>query len=116
MALVGKKTTRADERPSPLMPKLNPLSDPHVRLLVRMAAVEGDYGAVKEVYALAKGLVPEGADLWAWWLDGVEGLVQARDPDGAMFVQFTGGVAGIKPWGDLRPADRDRLKELSLLP
>jgi hypothetical protein len=115
MALVGKKTKSTDDRPSPFMPKLNPLSDPHVRSLVRMATVDGDYGAVREVYALAKSLVPEGTDLWAWWLDGVEGLVQAGDPDRAMFVQFTGGVAGIKPWGDLRPASRDRLKDLSLL-
>jgi hypothetical protein len=98
------------------MPKLNPLSDPRIRSLVRMAAVEGTYEAVKDAYALAKSLVPAGSDLWSWWLDGVEDLAQAGDQDRALFVKFTLEVDGIKPWGDLPPGGRHRLKEITLLP
>jgi hypothetical protein len=116
MALVGKKRESVPDRPSPLMPRLNPLSDPRIRSLVRMAAVEGAYDAVKEAYALAKSLVPPGTDLWSWWLDGVEDLAQVGDQDRALFVKFSREVAGLKPWGDLPPAGRHRLTELSLLP
>ena len=116
MALVGKRRGSVPDRPSPLMPQLNPLSDPRIRSLVRMAVQDGTYEAVKDAHALAKSLVPAGTDLWSWWLDGVEDLAQGRDQDRALFVRFTREVAGIKPWGDLPPGGRHRLEEISLLP
>jgi hypothetical protein len=112
VGLVSKKKGSIPEAPSPLMPKLNPLSDPRIRTLVRRALVEGDYEAVKETYAVAKSLVPEGTDLWSWWLEGVEGLAHVGDQDGALFVKFTREVAGIKPWGELPLGGRDRLAEV----
>ena len=115
MGLVSKKKGSIPEAPGPLMPKLNPLSDPRIRSLVRRAAVEGEYEAVKETYLVAKSLVPEGSDLWSWWLEGVEGLARVGDQDGALFVNFTGAVAGIRPWGDLPPGGRDRLAALGPL-
>ena len=113
MGLIGKRRGALPERPSPLMPTFNPLSDPRIRTLVYAAAAEGSYDAVKEAYDLAKSLVPAGTDLWSWWLDGVEGLARVGDQDAALFVRFTRQVAGIKPWGELSPEGRQRLKEIS---
>jgi len=113
VGLVSKKST--PDRPSPLMPRINPLSGPRIRSLVRMAAVEGDYEAAKEAHVLVKSLVPAGTDLWSWWFDGLEGLAQVSDQDRALFVKFTREVAGIKPWGELPPGGRERLEELNHL-
>jgi len=113
VALVSKK--RTPDRPSPLVPRFNPLSGPDVRSLVRSAVVGGDYAAVKETHVQVKSLVPAGTDLWSWWLDGIEDLARVGDQDGALFVRFTREVAGIKPWGDLPPGGRDRLEEISRL-
>jgi hypothetical protein len=98
------------------MPRLNPLSEPRIRSLVHMAVVGGNYEAAKEAHALVRSLVPAGTDLWSWWFDGVEDLAQVGDQDLNLFLKFTRDVAGIKPWGDLPPAGRDRLEEISRLP
>lgn len=116
MGLVGKKRESVPDRAGSLVPKLNPLSDPRIRLLVHRASMEGDYEAVKELHALAESLVPTGTTVWSWWLDAVEALAQAGDQDQVLFVRFTREVAGIKPWGDLPPTGRDRLAELSRRP
>ncbi len=112
MALLGKKTGSVPAGPSPLMARINPLSDPRMRALVRMAATEGDYAAVQDAHALAMGLVAPGSDLWSWWLDGVEGLARNGDPDLALFLKFTREAAGIGPWGDLPAGARERLRAL----
>lgn len=94
------------------MPKVNPLSDPRMRALVRMAATEGNYKAVKDAYALAERLVPPGAELWSWWLDGLEGFSLSGDGDLPLFVKFTREAAGIDPWGELPAVARQRLRAL----
>ncbi|HXW81140.1 MAG TPA: hypothetical protein VEJ84_16690 [Acidimicrobiales bacterium] len=112
MALIGKKTGNVPADVPLLLDSVNPLSDPRMRLFVRSAVTEGDYGAVQDAHALAKSLVPPGSELWAWWLDGVESLARSGDQDVGLFVRFTRDVAGIAPWGSL-PADaRERLGAL----
>jgi hypothetical protein len=113
MALIGKK---AESIPSGLalaLGKVNPLSDPRMRMLVRSAVTEGDYRAVQDAHALAESLVPHASELWPWWLDGVETLARSGDPDLGLFVRFTSDVAGIAPWGNLPATARKRLRALS---
>jgi hypothetical protein len=113
MALIGKKTEVTPTGLALVMGNANPLSDPKMRLLVRSAVTAGDYAAVQDAHALAKSLAPPAAELWAWWLDGVEGLARSGDPDLAMFVRFTRDIAGIAPWGNLPAAARQRLMALT---
>jgi len=112
MALVGKK---AREAPAPgfVMPKINPLSDPHLRQLVRMAAVHRNYDAMRDAHALAASLVPPDADLWSVWVDGLETLSREGDEELAMFVKFTREAAGIDPWGNVPAAASRRLRALT---
>jgi hypothetical protein len=84
-----------------------------MRVLVRSAVTEGDYGAVQDAHALLESLAPPAADLWAWWLDGVESLARSGDQDLGLFVRFTHDVAGIAPWGNLSGTARQRLRALS---
>lgn len=95
-----------------MMPKMNPLSDPRMRVLVRMAATEGSYDALVEAHALAMRLLPPGDELWSWWLEGLGTLSASNDEDLAVFVKFTRDVAGIQPWGTLPPGPRERLRAL----
>lgn len=113
MALVGKKTESIPSGLALVMGKVNPLSDPKMRALVRSAVTDADYGAVREAHALAGSLLPPGSELWPWWLDGVEGLAGGGDPDVGMFVRFTRNVAGIAPWGNLPATARQRLSALN---
>lgn len=112
MALIGKKTGTVPSGVSLVMGKVNPLSDPKVRMLVR-SAVAGDYEAVQDAHALAERLSPPGSELWSWWLDGVESLAQSGDQDLGLFIRFTGDVAGIAPWGNIPATARQRLRALS---
>jgi hypothetical protein len=93
------------------MPKVNPLCEPRMQALVRMAAAEGNYDAVRDAFTLAERLVPPGADFWSWWLDAVEALT-AGSEDFALAVKFTREVAGINPWGELPAGARQRLRNL----
>lgn len=113
MALVGKKAERAPSGFALVMDKGNPLSDPKMRMFVRLAVTDGNYGAVQDAYALARSLVPPTSELWPWWLDALEGLAQSGDPDLGLFVRFTRDVAGIAPWGNLPASARQRLSALS---
>jgi hypothetical protein len=113
MALIGKKTESIPGGLALVMGTVNPLSDPKMRMLVRSAVTKGDYGAVQEAHVLAASLLPAGRELWGWWLDGVESLAKADDPDLGVFVRFTGDVAGIAPWGVLPAPARQRLRALS---
>jgi hypothetical protein len=113
MALVGKKTERAPDGLALVMGKVNPLSDPKMRALVRSAVTKGDYGAVQDAYALADRLRPPTAALWPWWLDGVESLAGSGDEDLGLFIRFTRDVAGIAPWGSLPVTVRRRLDQIS---
>jgi hypothetical protein len=92
------------------MPKINPLSDPRMRVLVRMAATEGNYEAMLDAHALAVRLLPPGDELWSCWLDGLESLSESKDEDVAVFVKFTREAAGIQPWGSLPAGARERLR------
>jgi hypothetical protein len=110
VAIVGKKTTRLPGGPTFVMPKMNPLSDPRMRVLVRMAATEGNYEAMLEAHTLAMRLLPPGDELWSWWLGGLESLTGSQDEDLAVFVKFTREVAGIQPWGSVPAGPRERLR------
>jgi hypothetical protein len=112
MALLGKKTARLPAGPTFVMPKINPLSDPRMRVLVRMAATEGNYEAMLDAHALAMRLLPPGDELWSCWLDGLESLSESKDEDLAVFVKFTREAAGIEPWGSVPPGARERLRAL----
>jgi hypothetical protein len=92
------------------MPKINPLSDPRMRVLVRMAATEGNYEAMLDAHALALRLLPPGDELWGYWLDGLDSLRESHDEDLAVFVKFTREVAGIQPWGGVPAGPRERLR------
>ncbi len=113
MALIGKKAESVPTGLALVMGNVNPLSDPRMRMLVRSAVTEGDYAAVQGAHALAKSLAPVGAELWTWWLDGVESLARGGDQDVELFVRFTRDVAGIAPWGNLPASARQRLSALS---
>jgi len=113
MALIGKKTESIPSGLALVMGKVNPLSDPKMRTLVRSAVTDGDYGAVREAHALAGSLLPPASELWPWWLDAVESLARSGDPDLGMFVRFTRDVAGIAAWGNLPATARQRLLTLS---
>jgi hypothetical protein len=113
MALIGKKTGNVPADVPQLLGNMNPLSDPRMRTLVRSAVAQGDYGAVQEAHALAETLVPPGADLWTWWLDGVESLAGSGDQDLGLFVRFTRDVSGIAPWGNIPAPARQRLDALA---
>jgi hypothetical protein len=113
MALIGKKTESIPTSLALVMGKVNPLSDPRMRIFVRSAVTEGDYAAVQSAHALAESLLPAGSELWAWWLDGVEDLVGTGDQDSGLFVRFTRDVAGIAPWGKLPAKAHQRLRALS---
>jgi hypothetical protein len=110
MALLGKKTARLPAGPTFVMPKINPLSDPRMRVLVRMAATEGNYEAMLDAHDLAMRLLPPGDELWSWWLGGLESLSASKDEDLAVFVKFTREAAGIEPWGSLPAGARERLR------
>ncbi len=110
MALIGKKTGNIPADVPLLLG--NPLTDPTMRMFVRSAVTEGDYGAVQGAHALAESLAPPGSNLWTWWLDGVESLARSGDEDLGLFVRFTGDVAGIAPWGNLPATARQRLRAL----
>ncbi len=112
MALIGKKTGTVPSGISLVMGKVNPLSDPKMRMFVR-SAVAGDYGAVLDAHALAESLLPPSSELWSWWLDGVENLARCSDQDLELFVRFTRDVAGIGPWGNLPETARPRLDALT---
>jgi hypothetical protein len=111
MALIGKKTGTIPTGIELVMGNINPLSDPKMRMFVRLA-VTGDYGAVQDAHALAERLLPPGSDLWSWWLDGVESLATSGDQDLGAFVRFTRDVAGIAPWGNLPATAGQRLRAL----
>lgn|SRR5487761_1469536 len=113
MALIGKKTESIPAGLALVLGKANPLSDPRMRVLVRSAVTEGDYGAVQDAHALAEKLAPPASELWSWWFDGVESLARSGDQDLGLFVRFTRDVAGIAPWGNLPPTARERLRALS---
>ncbi len=113
MALIGKKTESIPTGLALVMGNVNPLSDPRMRMFVKSAVTEGDYGAVQDAHALAESLAPPASELWTWWLDGVEGLERRGDQDLGLFVRFTRDVAGIAPWGNLPPTARQRLRALS---
>jgi hypothetical protein len=113
MALIGKKTGSIPAGLPMVLGNVNPLSDPRMRMLVRSAVTEGDYGAVQDAHALAESLRPPTSELWTWWLDGVEDLARSDDQDLWLFVRFTRDVAGIAPWGNLPAAARQRLSALS---
>jgi hypothetical protein len=113
MALVGKKTESIPTGLALVMEKVNPLSDPRMRMLVKAAVTEGDYRAVQDAHALAETLAPPASELWTWWLDGVEALARGGDQDLGLFVRFTRDVAGIAPWGNLPATARQRLRALS---
>ncbi len=99
MALLGKKTARLPAGPTFVMPKINPLSDPRMRVLVRMAATEGNYEAMLDAHDLAMRLLPPGDELWSWWLGGLESLSASKDEDLAVFVKFTRGGSGYRALG-----------------
>ncbi len=113
MALIGKKTESQPTGVALVLGKVNPLSDPRMRMLVRSAVTDGDYAAVQGAHALAESLLPPGSALWSWWLDGVESLARSGDQDLGLFVKFTSDVAGIAPWGNLPANARQRLLALS---
>jgi len=113
MALIGKKTGSISAGLGLLLGNVNPLSDPRMRMFVRSAVTEGDYGAVQDAHALAESLVPPASELWTWWLDGVESLARSGDHDLGLFVRFTSDVAGIAPWGNPPATARQRLRALS---
>jgi hypothetical protein len=113
MALIGKRTGNIPSGHSLVLGSTNPLSDPRMRALVRSAVTEGDYGAVQDAHALAESLLPPGSELWAWWLDGLEGLARSGDQDLGVFVRFTRDVAGIGPWAPLAATSSQRLRALS---
>jgi len=112
MALIGKKTGTIPTGLELVLGKVNPLSDPKMRMFVR-SAVMGDYGAVQDAHALAESLLPPASELWTWWLDGVESLARSGDQDLELFVRFTRDVAGIAPWGALPETASQRLRALS---
>jgi hypothetical protein len=112
MALIGKKTGNVPADVPLLLGKVNPLSDPRMRMFVRSAVTEGNYGAVQDAHALAQSLVPPGSPLWTWWLDGLESLAQSGDEDFGMFLRFTRDIVGIAPWGNLPATARQRLGAL----
>jgi hypothetical protein len=112
MALLGKKTARLPAGPTFVMPKINPLSDPRMRVLVRMAATEGNYEAMLDAHDLAMRLIPPGDELWSWWLEGLESLSGSKDENLAIFVKFTREAAGIEPWGSVPAGARERLRAL----
>jgi hypothetical protein len=99
MVLIGKSTGSIPTGRALVLGTVNPLSDLKMRMLVRSAVTEGDYGAVQEAHAVAESLVPPASELWPWWLDGVEGPARSGDQDLGLFVRFTRDVAGITPWG-----------------
>jgi hypothetical protein len=113
MALIGKKTGHIPTGLALSLGNGNPLSDPKMRMFVRSAVTDGDYGAVQDAHALAKRLAPPASELWPWWLDGVESLARSGDQDLELFVRFTREVAGIAPWGNLPASARQRLLALS---
>lgn len=110
MAVLRKKTSNAPAGPTFVMPKVNPLSDPRMRSLVRSAATEGNYEAMLDAHALALRLLAPGDELWTSWLDGLESLGASQDGDLAVFVKFTREAAGIQPWGSLPVGARERLR------
>lgn len=110
MAVLRKKTSSLPTGPTFVMPKINPLSDPRMRVLVRMAATQGSYEAMQDAHALATCLLPPGDELWSWWLGGLEDLKGSGDADLAMFVKFTREAAGIEPWGSVPAGARERLR------
>jgi len=110
MAVLRKKTSSVPAGPTFVMPKTNPLLDPRMRVLVRMAATEGSYEAMQDAHALATRLLPPGDELWSWWLDGLESLRGDKDEDLALFVKFTREAAGIEPWGTVPAGARERLR------
>ncbi len=112
MALLGKKTSRLPGGPTFVMPKVNPLADPRMRVLVRMAATEGNYEAMLDAHALAMRLLPPGDELWTSWVDGLDSLNASQDEDLALFLKFTREAAGIQPWGSIPPGARERLRAL----
>jgi hypothetical protein len=112
MALIGKKTGTIPTGLELVLGKVNPLSDPKMRMFVR-SAVTGDFGAVQDAHALAESLLPPASELWSWWLDGVESLARSGDQDLELFVRFTRDVAGIAPWGALPETASQRLRALS---
>jgi hypothetical protein len=113
MALIGKKAESIPTGLALVLGKVNPLSDPSMRMFVRSAVTEGDYAAAQSAYVLAERLLPPGSELWTWWLDGVEDLVRTGDEDSGLFVSFTRNVAGIAPWGTLPAGAQQRLRALS---
>jgi len=112
MALIGKKTESIPTGVALVMGNVNPLADPKMRMFVRSAVTEGDYGAVQGAHALAESLVPPASELWPWWLNGLESLARSGDQDLGLFVRFTFDVAGIAPWGNLPAPARERLRAL----
>jgi hypothetical protein len=113
MALIGKKTGSIPSGLALVLGKVNPLSDPKLRLFVRSAVTDADYRAVWEAHALVESLLPPGSELWPWWLEELESLARSGDEDLGLFVKFTRDVAGIAPWGNLPPNARKRLSTLS---
>ena len=113
MALIGKKTESIPTGLALVMGNENPLSDPRMRMFVRSAVTNGDYGAVQDAHTLAESLAPPASELWTWWLDGVESLARSGDQDLGLFVRFTRDVAGIAPWGTVPASARQRLRALS---
>ncbi len=81
-----------------------------MRVLVRMAATEGNYEAMLDAHDLAMRLLAPGDELWSWWLGGLESLSASKDEDLAVFVKFTREAAGIQPWGSLPAGARERLR------
>ena len=60
MALIGKKTESIPTGLALVMGNENPLSDPRMRMFVRSAVTNGDYGAVQDAHTLAESLAPPG--------------------------------------------------------
>ncbi len=81
-----------------------------MRVLVRMAATEGNYEAMLDAHDLAMRLLPPGDELWSWWLAGLESLGASNDEDLAVFVKFTREAAGIEPWGTVPAGAREHLR------
>ena len=107
-----QEDSEAPGRPDLRDAKAQPSFGSRMRVLVRMAATEGNYEAMLDAHDLAMRLLPPGDELWSWWLSGLESLSGSKDEDLAVFVKFTREAAGIEPWGSVPVGPRERLRAL----